>query len=712
MRLTSSFTFFLILFVATCYGQRQMESLDRGAVAVRTDGGKVFVSWRLLGNEPEDTEFNVYRRSESGSSTLVNIEPLRTATCLVDDDVPADASTSYEIRPVIDGKELSGSQPVVIWNHNYLEIPVQPIENYRLGDVSVADLDGDGQLDFVVQQRSRPRDNGSAGVTGTTILDGYKLDGTHLWRIDLGKNIREGEHYTQFMVYDLDGDGRAEVACKTADGTVDGEGTVIGDAEKDWRTMDEGSRRHGRILDGPEYFTIFDGLSGAALKTVDYIPTRYPINGWGGIGGNAGNDNYGNRCDRFLACVAYLDGERPSVVMSRGVYGRIVMAAWDWRDNELSVRWVFDTGMSYPPYQNASPYAGMGGHSLSVADVDHDGKDEIVYQAMVVDDDGKGLYSTGLRHGDVMYISDLVPDRPGQEVFTVQENETDAELFQTPGAALRDAHTGEIIWSHSPAIDVPRCVAADIDPRHYGFEFWGGPGGLRNTLGESIGAAPRETDWSIWWDGDPLREILSTGRVARGYNRGVPSSRPPRAPRERESNQRTTQERTGPREDRDERDTQARPRVEDMTEQERQQFRERMRRRFGPRPTRISKWNWEEGETETIAELSDVSFARGPHFSGDLLGDWREEVLLAAADGKALRLYTTTIPTEIRLATLLHNPQYRLGLVWQNVVYNKPCYPDFYLGEGMSTPSHPEIRVTGKRDDVALQPTASVSSRD
>ncbi len=190
------------------------------------------------------------------------------------------------------------------------------------------------------------------------------MDGTHLWRIDLGVNVREGEHYTQFMVYDLDGDGRAEMACKTADGTIDGRGNVIGDRSKDWRIKMEGDRKNGRILQGPEYFTIFDGMTGAALKTVDYIPGRDPSDGWGGKGGNGGNDSYGNRCDRFLACVAYLDGERPSVVMCRGVYGRIVITAWDWRDGNLSNRWTFDSKSSYPPYDDASPFSGMGGHSL------------------------------------------------------------------------------------------------------------------------------------------------------------------------------------------------------------------------------------------------------------------------------------------------------------------------------------------------------------
>lgn len=685
--------------------QRQMENLDRGVVAVRTDDG-VFVSWRLLGTDPENTAFNVYRKTVDAEWDRVNAEPITGSTNLIDREAPADPTLAYVVRPVVDGNELAASQPVQVWKQNSLEIPIESIDDYRPGDVSIADLDGDGQLDFVLHQTSRGRDNGSAGVTGTPVFDAYKMDGTRLWRINLGKNVREGEHYTQFMVYDLDGDGRAEMACKTADGTTDGEGNVIGDPDKDWRTLEEGSRRHGRILDGPEYFTIFEGLTGKALRTVDYIPPRGPINGWGGIGGNAGNDNYGNRCDRFLACVAYLDGERPSVVMCRGVYGRTVMAAWDWREGELSVRWVFDTGMSYPPYKNASPYAGMGGHSLSVADVDHDGKDEIIYQAMVVDDDGTGLYSTGLRHGDVMYISDLAPDRPGQEVFTVQENENDAELFQTPGAALRDARTGEILWSHSPVIDIPRCVAADIDPRHHGYEFWGGPGGLRNTKGESIGPAPREVGWTIWWDGDPLRELLSPGRGQRGGFGRVSNRRTQQRQQlqgtENEGRRRVDQIR-GPREDRDELDTQARPPNRQLNQQEQERLRERYRRRYAPRPTRIAKWNWQEAKLETLVEFPDISFARGPHFAGDLVGDWREEVLLASADGKSLRLYTTTMPTDLRLTTLLHNPQYRLGLAWQNVVYNKPCYPDFYLGDDMPTPPRHPIRLSGHGEAIQLE---------
>jgi rhamnogalacturonan endolyase len=299
------------------FAQRQLERLNRGVVAVRSVDGPAFVSWRLLGTDAEEVAFNVYRTAGEGDPVKVNAEPLTGATNFLDPDAPREGAIAYSVRPVVDGQELKPSKPVAVWDQNYLEFPIQPIDGYRPGDASVADLDGDGELDVVVHQASRGQDNSFAGVTGEPILDAYKMDGTHLWRINLGKNIREGEHYTQFMVYDLDGDGRAEVACKTADGTTDGAGKVIGDPEKDWRTLEEGSRMDGRILQGPEFLTVFDGKTGAALATVDYVPSRDPIDGWGGIGGNAGNDNYGNRCDRFLACVAYLDGKLPSLDVPR-----------------------------------------------------------------------------------------------------------------------------------------------------------------------------------------------------------------------------------------------------------------------------------------------------------------------------------------------------------------------------------------------------------
>lgn len=599
---------------------RQMENLTRGIVAVKQPGG-VYVGWRLFGTDPEGIAFNLYRVAGDAGPARVNESPIAGATNHVDTKADPNLPLRYFVRPIVEGKELPPSKPVPAWDNNYLEIPIQPIGDYRPGDASVADLDGDGQYEIVLHHASRGRDNSFAGVTGTPVFDAYKLDGTHLWRIDLGINIREGEHYTQFMVYDLDGDGRAEMVCKTADGTRDGLGKVIGDKDKDWRTHKPGDRTDGRILDGPEFLTVFDGRTGAALKTVDYIPTRDPIDGWGGIGGNGGNDSYGNRCDRFLACVAYLDGVRPSVVMCRGVYGRTVLATWDWRNGELTSRWVFDSGISKPPFSDASPYSGMGGHSLSVADVDGDGRDEIVYHAIVIDDNGKGLYSTGWRHGDAMHIGDFCPDRPGLEVFTVHENEDDTVRFQSPGAAMRDARTGEAIWKHSPGIDVGGGLVADIDPRHRGCEAWGGPGGLRDYAGNQIGPAPRSGGFAIWWDGDLLRELVA------GSN--------------------------------------------------------------------VTKWNWETNTEDRIFATGSRPGGRGPNLTADLLGDWREEILMTAPDGKSLRLYTTTIPTEHRLHTLMHDPQYRLSIAWQNVVYNKPPHVSFFLGQGMAAPPRPNVTLIG-----------------
>jgi rhamnogalacturonan endolyase len=607
-----------LFLVTPARGERVMEKLDRGLVAIRQPDGTVFTSWRLLASDPGRVAFHVYR-VKAGKLERITDEPLAGATQFTDPD--GTLAESYVVRSVHESREGEASRPAKVLAQPYLEIPIQTLPGYRPGDASAADLDGDGEYEIILHQVSRGRDNSFNGITGTPVLDAYKLDGTHLWRIDLGINIREGEHYTQFMVYDLDGDGRAELACKTADGTRDGTGKIIGDGEKDWRNKEERSQRYGRILTGPEYLTIFDGKTGAVLKTVDFIPGRDPIDGWGGIGGNGGNDSYGNRCDRFLACVAYLDGVHPSLVMSRGVYGRIVLAAWDWRGGELKSRWVFDSGIAKPPFEDASPYSGMGGHALSVADVDADGRDEILYQAMTVDDNGKGLYSTGRRHGDALHVSDFDPSREGLELYLVTENEEETVRLKTPGAGMHDARTGKLLWSHSPGVDISDGVVADIDPRHPGAEVWGGPGGLRTVKGVEIGPRPRHSDWVVWWDGDLLREIYG------GFS--------------------------------------------------------------------VYKWNYETGQEEKIFEASSGG-GRGnryagmrPNLAADLLGDWREELLLPGPEGKSLRLYTTTIPTRYRFVTLMQDPQYRLSVAWQNVSYNKPPHPSFFLGDGMSQRSTP-----------------------
>jgi rhamnogalacturonan endolyase len=503
---------FLILLLAgfQSSGQRQMENLDRGVVAVRKSIDSVYISWRLLGTEPDEIAFNIYRQSGDAKPVRLNKTALKESINYEVGKIDFGKDNSFFVTAVLHGRELASSKAFTIKANapvqQYLNIPLKTPEGYTPNDASVGDLDGDGEYEIILHQTGKSIDTPSTGISGIPIFQAYKMDGTLLWEINLGKNIREGAHYTQFMVYDLDGDGIAEFACKTADGTVDGKGTAIGDTTKDWRNLDKNSGPlYGKILDGPEYFTIFSGKTGAALATTNYIPNRYPLNGWNGHGGNGGKDSTGNRVDRFLACVAYLDGIHPSVIMCRGYYGRSVLAAWDWRDGKLSSRWVFDSK------DGENAFSGQGNHNLSVADVDDDGKDEIVYGSMVVDDNGKGLFSTGLRHGDAIHVGRLYPDRPELQVFGIHEIE---ERTTGAGASVYDAKTGEILYKGSMNKDVGRGVAEDIDPSNPGAEMWfSGSDGLLNMKGERIGDAPTSANFLIWWDGDLSRELLDGNHI-------------------------------------------------------------------------------------------------------------------------------------------------------------------------------------------------------
>ena len=637
---------FPFLAPSSARAQRQMEALGRGVVAINQGGGKVYVGWRLLGTDATELAFNLYRSTAGGTPTKLNATPLTQTTDFVDPAADTTKSNAYFVRPVINGTESTDATapsaaftlPAGAPALPYLSIPLQVPPGgtvpgggsftYSANDCSVGDLDGDGEYEVIVKwDPSNSKDNSQSGYTGNVILDAYKLDGTRLWRIDLGRNIRAGAHYTQFMVYDLDGDGRAEIACKTADATIDGKGTVIGDANADFRNSS------GYVLTGPEYFTIFDGLTGAALATTNYLPARNndptsaDVSAWG--------DGYGNRVDRFLAGVAYLDGQRPSVVMCRGYYTRAVLVAWDWRDGQLTRRWTFDSDDGTP---GNTAFRGQGAHSLTIGDVDGDGKDEIIYGAAAIDDDGKGLYSTRLGHGDALHLSDMDPDRPGQEVWMVHE---EPASYGPTGLELRNAKTGALLLGvDGQSADVGRGVAYDIDPRYRGYEVWGARGGLYSAQGELITSSrPSQMNFAVWWDADLLRETL-----------------------------------------------------DNIT---------------------ISKWNWLTNSNTTLLSAtgaaSNNSTKATPNLSADILGDWREEVLLRSSDSRELRIYTTTIPANNRLYTLMHDSQYRTAIAWQNTAYNQPPHPSFFLGEGMARPPTPFIRTTprpGRLTNLSVRTTA------
>jgi rhamnogalacturonan endolyase len=490
--------------------QRHMENLDRGVIAIHKSHDSVYIGWRMLGTEPDEITFNIYRQSGNGKPVRLNKMPVKESTDFEDGNVNIRTNNTYFVKAVLNGVEQGKSKSCTLEAEapvqQYINIPLRTPKGYTPNDVAVGDLDGDGEYELILHQTGRSIDTPSTGISGIPIFQAYKLDGTFLWEISLGKNIREGAHYTQFMVYDLDGDGISEFACKTADGTIDGTGKIIGDSTKDWRNLDKSSGAfYGKILDGPEYFTIFSGTNGEALATTNYIPDRYPLNGWNGHGGNGGSDSTGNRVDRFLACIAYLDGIHPSVVMCRGYYGRSVLAAWDWQDGKLNSRWVFDSK------DGENPYSGQGNHNLTVTDVDGDGKDEIIYGSMVVDDNGAGLFSTGFRHGDAIHVGDLDPERPGLEVFGIHEIES---RTTGPGVTVYDAGTGEVLFKGSMNKDVGRGVAGDIDPSNPGAEmWWSGSDGLYNLKGDRIGDAPSSTNFLIWWDGDLTRELLDGNHI-------------------------------------------------------------------------------------------------------------------------------------------------------------------------------------------------------
>lgn len=640
---------------------RQMEYLNRGLVAVRRATNQVYVGWRLLGTDPGDVAFNLYRSAAGGTPAKLNASPLTATTDFVDSTANLSVANSYTVRPVVAGLELEASEFVTLSANSpvqqFLNVPLQPPVGgtvavpagtqpppsgtldyiYHANDASVGDLDGDGQYEIVLKwDPSNSQDSANEGLTGNTIVDAYRLNGERLWRIDLGRNIRSGAHYTQFLVYDFDGDGRADVVMKTADGTIDGAGVAIGNASADYRDgyTGSGDGRWGRILTGPEYLTVFDGRTGRALSTINFPLTRGSASQWG--------DSYGNRMDRFNATVAYLDGVHPSIVWARGYYGpqsstgqsRNEIVALDWRGGSLTQRWLFRAGYNINGNVNVN-YIGQGNHNISVADVDADGKDEIIYGAAVIDDNGIGLYSTGRGHGDALHVSDMDPSRPGLEIFSPHE---DPGSYGNAGGDFRDARTGQLIFGIPANNDVGRGVAADIDPNSPGYEMWatttdpnGGPRYIYSAAGQPLYQTPSNMFYNfvVWWDADLTRELLDGTTISEWNNPG------------------------------------------------RQNF------------------DLDPGTNGTQQFAPNAASNNGtkstPVLSADILGDWREEVIWRRSDNTALMIFTTIIPSTTRIYTLMHDSQYRSAIAWQNVGYNQPPHPSFFLGAGMAPPPIPQI---------------------
>lgn len=462
-----------------------VEKLNRGVSAVKTGDGYL-VSWRLLGHENYNTGFNVYKGTQK-----LNSAPITDATCYQDN---SSEGGDYTVTTVINGVEGKASEKALVLPNGYIDIPLNPPSGASANDCSTGDLDGDGQLDIVLKwEGANAQDNSKAGVTGNVYLEGLTLAGKSLWKIDLGPNIRAGQHYTQHIVFDLDGDGIAEIVVKTAPGTKDGTGKNLNKGAASGADHSKVYRNSsGYILQGPEWLTVFNGATGAEMSTIDYNPPRGDVAKWG--------DSYGNRVDRFTSTVAYLDGERPSAVFERGYYTRTTLWAIDWRGGKLTERWLFDGN-------NYTGFNGNGNHGIMSGDADGDGKDEIINGAMCVDDNGKGLWTAKLGHGDAAHFTDIDPSRPGLEVWGIHEN---AQV----GSALLDAKTGEIIWK-TGAGDVGRGVAADLVASSKGLECWGGTSGLRSCTNGSAGSTPSSSNFLCWWDGDLLRELLNGTSISK-----------------------------------------------------------------------------------------------------------------------------------------------------------------------------------------------------